>query len=112
MSEGALNFSSILSTAGPEPFREKKVRKREAELDLPSLMQQVSLKSRRDSGGVFSDDMATVRKGGRRRVNLFSSLRLRKREASDSEGKDPEVQKEIRMILTNLRNKGKLFEVL
>ncbi|KAM7396257.1 hypothetical protein PAMP_019314 [Pampus punctatissimus] len=119
MSEGAFNFSSFFSTTATEPSieeAEKKAGKREARWasvgadpwgagrDLPSLLQQVSLKSRRDSGGVFSDDMPSM--SHRRRVNLFSSLRLRKREASESEGKDQEVQKEIRTILTNLRNKA------
>ncbi|XP_035520801.1 protein-methionine sulfoxide oxidase mical2b [Morone saxatilis] len=116
MSEGTFNFSALFGTVGPEPSgEEKKPVKREARLaslgadpwgggrDLPSLLQQVSLKGRRDSGGVFSDDMAPV---PRRRVNLFSSLRLRKREDSESERQDQEVQKEIRTILTNLRNKA------
>ncbi|XP_051239431.1 F-actin-monooxygenase mical2b isoform X2 [Dicentrarchus labrax] len=116
MSEGTFNFSALFGTTGPEPSgEEKKPVKREARLaslgadpwgggrDLPSLLQQVSLKGRRDSGGVFSDDMAPL---PRRRVNLFSSLRLRKREDSESEGQDQEVQKEIRTILTNLRNKA------
>lgn len=71
--------------------------------DLPSLLQQVSLKGWKDSGGVFTDDMGSL---PRRRIDLFSSLRLRKREVSESEGKDQEVENEIRTILTNLRNKG------
>ncbi|XP_070762813.1 F-actin-monooxygenase mical2b isoform X1 [Enoplosus armatus] len=116
MSEGALSFSSLFGTLGPEPSTdEKKGSERGARWasvgadpwgagrDLPSLLQQVSLKGRRDSGGVFSDDMASL---PRRRVNLFSSLRLRKREESESEGPEQEVQKEIRTILTNLRNKA------
>ncbi|XP_040893606.1 protein-methionine sulfoxide oxidase mical2b isoform X3 [Toxotes jaculatrix] len=116
MSEGAFNFSSLFSAVGPEPSQEeKKSGKREVRWasvgsdpwgggrDLPSLLQQVSLKGRRDSGGVFSDDMGPL---PRRRVDLFSSLRLRKRELSESEGKEQEVQKEIRTILTNLRNKA------
>ncbi|XP_023259310.1 F-actin-monooxygenase MICAL2-like isoform X1 [Seriola lalandi dorsalis] len=116
MSEGALNFSSFLSSVGPEPSAgQKKAGKRDVRLasigadpwgggrDLPSLLQQVSLKGRRDSEGVFSDDMGSL---PRRRVDLFSSLRLRKKQASESEGKDQEVQKEIRTILTNLRNKA------
>lgn len=116
LSEGTFSFSSLFSTGGPEPSKdEKKASKREARLasvgadswgagrDLPSLLQQVSLKGRRDSEGVFSDDMASL---PRRRVNLFSSLRLRKRVESESEGPDQELQKEIRTILTNLRNKG------
>lgn len=61
------------------------------------------MKGRRNFGGMFSDDMASL---PARRVNLFSSLRLRKREESEGEGPDHEAQKEIRTILANLRNKG------
>ncbi|XP_049429560.1 F-actin-monooxygenase mical2b isoform X2 [Epinephelus fuscoguttatus] len=116
ISEGALSFSSLFNTAGPDPSKDEKTagkhRDRLASVeanpwgggqDLPSLLQQVSLKGRRDSGGVFSDDMAPFTG---RRVNLFSSLRLRKREDSESEGRDQEAQKEIRTILSNLRNKA------
>lgn len=116
MSEGAFSFSSLFSTSGPEPSGdEKNAGKRDARWasvggdpwgagrDLPSLLQQVSLKGRRDSGGVFSDDMTSL---PRRRVNLFSSLRLRKRQESEGEGQDQEAQKEIKTILSNLRNKG------
>ncbi|XP_067356939.1 F-actin-monooxygenase mical2b isoform X1 [Channa argus] len=117
MSEGAFSMSSLFSIESSDPSGEegKVACKREAwwaaveadpwgaGRDLPSLLQQVSLKGRRDSGGVFSDNMGSL---PRRRVNLFSSLRLRKRELSDSEGKDQEAQKEIRAILTNLRNKA------
>lgn len=115
MSEGAFSISSLFSAESLEPSgEEKKAGKHEAwrasieadpwgaGQDLPSLLQQVSLKGQRDSGGVFSDNMGSL---SHRRVNLFSSLRLRKREF-ESEGKDQEVQKEIRTILTNLRNKG------
>lgn len=116
MSEGTFNFSGLFSTTIQEPSEDQnRAGKREARWasvgadpwgagrDLPSLLQQVSLRGRRDSGGVFSDDTGSL---PRRRVNLFSSLRLRKREDSESEGPDHEVQKEIRTILTNLRNKG------
>ncbi|KAK2841840.1 hypothetical protein Q5P01_012040 [Channa striata] len=117
MSEGAFSISSLFSTESLEPSggEENAAGKREAwwaaveadpwgaGRDLPSLLQQVSLKGRRDSGGVFSDNVGSL---PRRRVNLFSSLRLRKRESSDSEGKDQEAQKEIRAILTKLRNKA------
>ncbi|XP_039988781.1 protein-methionine sulfoxide oxidase mical2b isoform X2 [Xiphias gladius] len=116
MSEGAFSFSSLFSTVAPEPSREEmKAGKREvrwasvgadpwgAGQDLPSLLQQVSLKGWKDSGGVFTDDMGSL---PRRRIDLFSSLRLRKREVSESEGKDQEVENEIRTILTNLRNKA------
>lgn len=70
--------------------------------DLPSLLQQVSLKSRRDSEGV-PDELCSL---PRKRVDLFSSLRLRKRGLSESEGKEQEAQKEIRTFLSNLKNKG------
>ncbi|XP_053175957.1 F-actin-monooxygenase mical2b [Scomber japonicus] len=111
MSEGTFNFSSFLNARATE----EKAGMRQARLaslgadpwgagrDLPSLLQQVSLKNRRDSDGAFSDNKASL---SRRRVDLFSSLRLRKREASESEGKDEEAQKEIKTILTNLRNKA------
>ncbi|XP_030281730.1 F-actin-monooxygenase mical2b isoform X3 [Sparus aurata] len=113
MSEGTFSFSTLFSTTIQED--QNRAGKREARLasvgadpwgagrDLPSLLQQVSLKGRRDSGGVFSDDTGSL---PRRRVNLFSSLRLRKREDSESEGPDQEAQKEIRTILANLRNKA------
>ncbi|XP_067445003.1 F-actin-monooxygenase mical2b isoform X1 [Thunnus thynnus] len=116
MSEGAFNFNSLSSAMAVElPREEKAAGKREARWasvgadpwgagrDLPSLLQQVSFKSQRDCEGVFSDDMASL---SRRRVDLFSSLRLRKREALESEGNDQEVQKEVKTILTNLRNKA------
>ncbi|XP_031734960.1 protein-methionine sulfoxide oxidase mical2b-like isoform X2 [Anarrhichthys ocellatus] len=117
MSEGALNFSA----AGPEPPGDERAGKYKArwasiganawgaEQDLPSLLQQVSLKGRGDSGGRFSDDMASLRG---RRVNLFSSLRLRKRKESEGEGRDQEAQKDIRAILANLRNKASRLQNL
>ncbi|XP_056909239.1 F-actin-monooxygenase mical2b isoform X10 [Takifugu flavidus] len=69
--------------------------------DLPSLLQEVSLKGSRDSSLLFSD---VTRQMPRRRVNLFSSLRLRKPGASKSEGQHQEMQKESGMLLTNIRN--------
>ncbi|KAG7214852.1 hypothetical protein INR49_005120 [Caranx melampygus] len=112
MSEGAFDFTSFLRSSYPYTEEERKREVRLASVgadpwgagrDLPSLLQQVSLKGRRDSGGVFSDDIGSL---PRRRVDLFSSLRLRKRQASENEGKEPEAQKEIRTILSNLRNKA------
>ncbi|XP_062418839.1 F-actin-monooxygenase mical2b isoform X2 [Pungitius pungitius] len=116
VSEGALSLSSLFTADGPQPHGdEKRVSKCKAhggsiranpwgsEQDLPSLLQQVSLKGRRNFRGMFSDDMASL---PGRRVNLFSSLRLRKREGSEGEGSDHEAQKEIRTILANLRNKA------
>ncbi|KAM4573539.1 F-actin-monooxygenase mical2b isoform 1-T3 [Odontesthes bonariensis] len=116
MSEGAFSFSSLFKPVAPKST----VEERRASMwdpqwasieadpwgegrDLPSLLQQVSLKSQRDSEGGFSDGIASR---SRKRVDLFSSLKLRKRQLSDSEGKDHEDQKEIRTILSNLRNKA------
>nr|XP_043891743.1 protein-methionine sulfoxide oxidase mical2b isoform X6 [Solea senegalensis] len=110
-SEGTFSLTSLFSAAAPHRDAEA-CKERWASVggdawgagrDLPSLLQQVSLKNRRDSGGVFSDDMGSL---PRRRLDLFSSLRLRKGEASESEGKEPDAQKEIRTLLTNLRNKA------
>ncbi|KAM4734186.1 F-actin-monooxygenase mical2b isoform 2-T2 [Anableps anableps] len=115
MSEGAYSLSSLFrpiesesSTAerrtsmhgvqwahvGTDPWGEGR--------DLPSLLEQVSLKSRRDSEGV-SDELYLL---SRKRVDLFSSLRLRKRGLPECEGKEREAQKEIRTFLSNLKNKA------
>ena len=123
-SDGTFSFGSLFSSMSQEASREKEKEEEEVEeveekpearlgsvgadpwgagRDLPSLLQQVSLKGHRDPGGVFSDDMGSL---PRRRLDLFSSLRLRKREVTEGDGKEQEVQKEIRTILTNLRNKG------
>lgn len=109
LSEGMISFNSLPNSVGPT--KDEKTQWASAGSDpwgagqdLPSLLQEASLKGRRDSGGAFSEDMAPLQ---RRRVNLFSSLRLRRRGESESEGPDRELQKEIRTILTNLRNKGK-----
>ncbi|XP_072242708.1 F-actin-monooxygenase mical2b isoform X2 [Leuresthes tenuis] len=116
MSEGAFSFSSLFNPVAPKST----VEERRASMwdpqwasieadpwgegrDLPSLLQQVSLKSQRDSEGGFSDGIASR---SRKRVDLFSSLKLRKRQLSDSEGKDHDDQKEIRTILSNLKNKA------
>ncbi|KAM7003564.1 F-actin-monooxygenase mical2b isoform 2-T2 [Tautogolabrus adspersus] len=116
MSMGAVGLTSLFSNVGPETSRDENMTDKsesqlasvggnpwEAGQDLPSLLQSVSLRGRRSSGGVFSDDMASL---PRKRVNLFSSLRLKKSKASEKEGQDQEVQKEIMTILTNLSNKA------
>ncbi|XP_041652083.1 protein-methionine sulfoxide oxidase mical2b isoform X3 [Cheilinus undulatus] len=113
MSLGAAGLTSLFSNMGPEPSRdENKTNRNEAQWasvaweagqDLPSLLQNVSLRGRRDSGGVFSDDMSSL---PRKRVNLFSSLRLKKNKTSEIKGQDQEMQKEIMTILTNLSNKA------
>ncbi|XP_074533428.1 F-actin-monooxygenase mical2b isoform X2 [Halichoeres trimaculatus] len=113
MSLGAIGLSSLFSTAASEPSRDENKADAqwaavgsnpwESGQDLPSLLQSVSLRGRRDSGGVFSDDMASL---PRKRVNLFSSLRLKKSRTAENEGQDQEMQKEIMTILTNLSNKA------
>ena len=75
--------------------------------DLPAVLRRLSLVGQQGSAeGAVSDDMATL--PPRRKLNFFSSLRLRKREASQSEVAVTQVdgQDKIMAILANLRNKG------
>ncbi|XP_056138343.1 F-actin-monooxygenase mical2b [Lampris incognitus] len=117
-SEGEFSFNSMFGSVPPESW-EKEEKPRKPHLhplwssvgtdswrsgqDLPSLLQQVSLGSRRGSGGVFSDDMASL---PCKRVNFFSSLRLRRSKVSESDCGDKEGQEYIRTILTKFRNKA------
>lgn len=99
-SEGALSFGSRFSAAASEKAGVRGAHWADpwgAGQDLPSLLQQVSLKGRRSSGEVYADDIGPF---PRKRVNLFSSLRLRMRELPRSEGEN------IRTILSSLKNKG------
>ncbi|XP_077599549.1 F-actin-monooxygenase mical2b-like [Stigmatopora nigra] len=98
MSEGELIFNS--AEFEPGTCIENETR---SHVDLSSRLQRVSLVRRRESGRVFTDNVPSM---PNRKVTLFSSLRLRKREPSESDGKDQEVHKEIRMVLANLRNKA------
>ncbi|XP_024119980.1 protein-methionine sulfoxide oxidase mical2b isoform X1 [Oryzias melastigma] len=68
--------------------------------DLPSLLQKVAIKDRRASEGAFGDS----RSGPRKRVDLFSSLRLRRK--GNSEETEQEAQHDIQTILSNFRNKA------
>lgn len=72
--------------------------------DLPSLLQEVSLRGSGGPGPLSSDG---AQQTPRRRVNLFMSLRLKKQVASEREGQEREMQKEIGTMLTNISNKGK-----
>ncbi|KAM9808145.1 LOW QUALITY PROTEIN: F-actin-monooxygenase mical2b-like [Neosynchiropus ocellatus] len=92
VSEGALSF--LFSSLAMDSCEATRSRKGDLGRDLPALLQQVSLKNRRDSGGVFSDESSGP---PHRAVNLFSSLRLKKK---------GEGQREVRNILNNLRNKA------
>uniref|UniRef100_A0A1A8L580 Microtubule associated monoxygenase, calponin and LIM domain containing 2b n=2 Tax=Nothobranchius pienaari TaxID=704102 RepID=A0A1A8L580_9TELE len=115
VSEGAFGFNSKLSNVVQNSSKEERrtsvhdVRWASvstdpwgAGRDLPSLLQQVSLNGQRDPEGVFSHTANPRSK----RLDLFSSLRLRKRDVPKGEGSDQEVQKEIRTFLSNLRNKA------
>ncbi|XP_070406629.1 F-actin-monooxygenase mical2b isoform X5 [Nothobranchius furzeri] len=115
VSEGAFGFNSKLSNVVQNSSEEERrtsvhdVRWASvstdpwgAGRDLPSLLQQVSLNGQRDPEGVFSHTANPRSK----RLDLFSSLRLRKRDVPKGEGSDQEVQKEIRTFLSNLRNKA------
>lgn len=124
MSEGAFNLSSWFSTGPPNSAKDEGdsvikpqphprwssmgMGPRRPGGDLPSLLEQMSLRGRRGSGGAFSDDMASLPP---KRVNFFSSLRLKKRELSESEGAVTDGQDHIRTVLSNLRNKGECFYV-
>uniref|UniRef100_A0A3P9KI49 F-actin monooxygenase n=1 Tax=Oryzias latipes TaxID=8090 RepID=A0A3P9KI49_ORYLA len=68
--------------------------------DLPSLLQKVAIRDRRDSEGAFEDSRSHPHK----RVDLFSSLRLRRKR--DSEETDQQAQNDIQTILSNFRNKA------
>ncbi|CAL8374629.1 unnamed protein product [Arctogadus glacialis] len=73
--------------------------------DLPAVMRGLSLAGQQGSAeGAFSDDMATLPPP--RKLNFFSSLRLRKRDASQSESAEVDGQDKVRAILANLRNKA------
>uniref|UniRef100_A0A8C5EQM9 F-actin monooxygenase n=1 Tax=Gouania willdenowi TaxID=441366 RepID=A0A8C5EQM9_GOUWI len=123
MSEGTFSLSSLFSAVTPDMNgREKRkgatcephwvsdgTNPWGSERDLPALLKRVSLKGRRDIGEVFSDDMSSR---PRRRLDLFSSLRLKKRDFSEGDGNDQEVQQEIRTIFSNLRNKGWYDEII
>ncbi|CAL8262446.1 unnamed protein product [Merluccius merluccius] len=113
-SEGSFSFNSLFGLGPTESSREPQPGQPQQEpgKDLPAVLRRLSLVGRRGSAeGAFSDDMATL--PPRRRVNFFSSLRLRKREASEGEAAaaaetQADGQDRIRTILANLRNKGQL----
>uniref|UniRef100_A0AAV2KYM6 F-actin monooxygenase n=1 Tax=Knipowitschia caucasica TaxID=637954 RepID=A0AAV2KYM6_KNICA len=96
MSEGGFSLGSLFGAADWGPDRHKGGSEVPgassdpwgAGRDLPSLLQQVSLRSRRVSEASVP----------RRRVDLFSSLRLKKKQRRESQ--------EISTILTSLRNKA------
>ncbi|XP_041746449.1 protein-methionine sulfoxide oxidase mical2b isoform X3 [Coregonus clupeaformis] len=70
--------------------------------DLPMLLEQVSLGSNKSVGSITTDDMAFLPP---RKLNFFSSLRLKKREGLESVGVGGQ-EKDIGTILSNIRNKA------
>uniref|UniRef100_A0A8C7N870 F-actin monooxygenase n=1 Tax=Oncorhynchus kisutch TaxID=8019 RepID=A0A8C7N870_ONCKI len=70
--------------------------------DLPMLLDQVSLGSSKSVGSFTTDDMASLPP---RKLNFFSYPRLKKREGPESVGAGV-LEKDIRTILSNIRNKG------
>ncbi|CAL8357335.1 unnamed protein product [Lota lota] len=116
-SEGAFSFNSLfglgpaessrlMQHGGPQPGRPQPGQpQHESGKDLPAVMRRLSLVGRRGSAeGAFSDDMATL--PPRKKLNFFSSLRLRKREASQAAVAQADRQDRIRTILANLHNKA------
>ncbi|XP_023811191.1 protein-methionine sulfoxide oxidase mical2b isoform X4 [Oryzias latipes] len=111
VSDGAFTFSSLLCipesavdgkrlsghgaqwvSVGADPWG--------AGQDLPSLLQKVAIRDSRDSEGAFEDSRSHPHK----RVDLFSSLRMRRKR--DSEETDQQAQNDIQTILSNFRNKA------
>lgn len=116
LSDGAFSFSSLFgdtaqsqeaqpvevgqkSQPSPHPL---KASMGDRPTDLPTLLEQVSLGSNKSVGSFTTDDMASLPP---RKLNLFSSLRLKKRGGPESMGEGGQ-EKDIRTILSNIRNQG------
>ncbi|XP_029614896.1 F-actin-monooxygenase mical2b isoform X2 [Salmo trutta] len=116
LSDGAFSFSSLFgdtaqsqeaqpvevgqkSQPSPHPL---KASMGDRPTDLPTLLEQVSLGSNKSVGSFTTDDMASLPP---RKLNLFSSLRLKKRGGSESMGVGGQ-EKDIRTILSNIRNQA------
>ncbi|XP_013980927.2 protein-methionine sulfoxide oxidase mical2b isoform X1 [Salmo salar] len=116
LSDGAFSFSSLFgdtaqsqeaqpvevgqkSQPSPHPL---KASMGDRPTDLPTLLEQVSLGSNKSVGSFTTDDMASLPP---RKLNLFSSLRLKKRGGPESMGEGGQ-EKDIRTILSNIRNQA------
>lgn len=116
LSDGAFSFSSLFgdtaqsqeaqsvevgpkSQPSPNPL---KASMGDRPTDLPTLLEQVSLGSNKSVGSFTTDDMASLPP---RKLNFFSSLRLKKRGGPESVGVGGQ-EKDIRTILSNIRNQG------
>nr|XP_046203120.1 protein-methionine sulfoxide oxidase mical2b-like isoform X2 [Oncorhynchus gorbuscha] len=116
LSDGAFSFSSLFgdtaqsqeaqtvevgpkSQPSPHPL---KASMGDRPTDLPTLLEQVSLGSNKSVGSFTTDDMASLPP---RKLNVFSSLRLKKRGGPESVGVGGQ-EKDIRTILSNIRNQA------
>ncbi|XP_041694193.1 protein-methionine sulfoxide oxidase mical2b isoform X5 [Coregonus clupeaformis] len=116
LSDGAFSFSSLFgdttqsqeakpvevgqkSQPTPHPL---KASVGDRPSDLPTLLEQVSLGSNKSVGSFTTDDIASLPP---RKLNFFSSLRLKKRGGPESVGVGGQ-EKDIRTILSNIRNKA------
>ncbi|XP_070971663.1 F-actin-monooxygenase mical2b isoform X1 [Oncorhynchus clarkii lewisi] len=116
LSDGAFSFSSLFgdtaqsqeaqsvevgpkSQPSPNPL---KASMGDRPTDLPTLLEQVSLGSNKSVGSFTTDDMASLPP---RKLNFFSSLRLKKRGGPESVGVGGQ-EKDIRTILSNIRNQA------
>ncbi|KAM9570734.1 F-actin-monooxygenase mical2b isoform 2-T3 [Salvelinus alpinus] len=114
LSDGAFSFSSLFgdtaqsqeaqpveegqkSQPSPHPLKASMGHR---PTDLPTLLEQVSLGSNKSVGSFTTDDMASLPP---RKLNFFSSLRLKKRGGPEGVGGQ---EKDIRTILSNIRNKA------
>ncbi|XP_031657500.1 F-actin-monooxygenase mical2b isoform X2 [Oncorhynchus kisutch] len=116
LSDGAFSFSSLFGDTAqsqeaqpvevgpktqpsPHPL---KASMGDRPTDLPTLLEQVSLGSNKSVGSFTTDDMASLPP---RKLNFFSSLRLKKRGGPESVGVGGQ-EKDIRTILSNIRNQA------
>ncbi|XP_067091697.1 F-actin-monooxygenase mical2b isoform X2 [Osmerus mordax] len=106
LSEGAFNYSSMFGSGPPGQEERMREQRRPTGGDLTTLLEQVSLGRGQPGGEAFTDDMASLPP---RRVNFFSSLRLKKREGRGGEAGEGQ---HIRTILSNIRNKASSQEQL
>ncbi|XP_070299294.1 F-actin-monooxygenase mical2b isoform X3 [Salvelinus sp. IW2-2015] len=114
LSDGAFSFSSLFGDTAQsqeaqpveegqksQPFPHPlKASMGHRPTDLPTLLEQVSLGSNKSVGSFTTDDMASLPP---RKLNFFSSLRLKKRGGPEGVGGQ---EKDIRTILSNIRNKA------
>ncbi|XP_028843119.1 F-actin-monooxygenase mical2b isoform X4 [Denticeps clupeoides] len=104
VSEGPLYFTSLFGSASQEQQScpapaEGQLGRQKSGSDLTTLLEQVALSTK--PMGTSKDDMASLPP---RKLNFFSSLRVKRREGEVRRGVDN--QKDIWTILSKFRNKG------